>query len=281
MEAFHARHQGLFDPAALESKNVFIAGAGSMGSFAAELLVRAGVRRLMVADCDTVSEANLCRTVFDHVDIGRSKVEALASHLRAIRGGLDIDARHVNLRAISDDDLGSWLAGSHLVIAATDHPPTQARLSALSYHRVPTVFPGAYARGTGGEVIWTLPEETPCYLCILGALLASQAPPRGQMNYGLASGQLAAEPALGIDVLHVTLCASKIALALLLRETNSAAARILDPGRTVLFVGNSVDWVWREPFETIWARAERRPDCVCRIAPGSSTAALLDDEATT
>ena len=276
MDGFHARHLDLFDPRVIESKRVLIVGAGSVGSFAAMLLARAGVRKILLADFDTVSESNLCRTVFNKADIGRPKVEALSDHLHAIRDGIEVDARHIDLRTIDDDELSSWIASSDLVFAATDHPPTQARLSALAYHAVPTVFAGAYARGTGGEVIWTLPQQTPCYACVLGSLRDTQAPARGRAEYGVATGQLAAEPALGLDVLHVTLCATKVALALLLRGTDAAAAQILNARRSVLFVGNAVDWIWREPFETVWASADRRPDCVCQLAPGASTADLID-----
>jgi hypothetical protein len=135
-----------------------------------------------------------------------------------------------------------------------------------------------YAKGVGGEVLWTAPDETPCYACVLGALRGANAPPRGRTDYGLEPGTLAAEPALGIDILRVTVAAAKIALALLLRGTGSAVERILDPSQTVLFAGNAVDWIWQEPLETVWARAERKADCVCRLGPHGSTADLFTDD---
>lgn len=279
MESFHARHLDLFDPAILEAKRSLILGAGSVGSMAAMMLVRSGVRSVMIVDNEDVEDTNICRTLYGKSDVGRRKVDALAEHLHAIRDGLEVDARHADLTTVSDAEFGRWIDGCDLVIAATDHPPTQLRTSALAYPKVPTVFPGVYAKGTGGEVIWTLPNITPCYSCILGALAKTQGPSRGNSDYGIATGQLASEPALGLDVLHVTVCATKISLALLLRDTSAAAARILDPAKSVLFVGNAVDWIWREPFETVWGRAVRRTDCMCRLTGGASTADLLDDDA--
>ena len=277
MSGFHDRHEGLFDTGELEDKLVLVVGCGSVGSELSMRLVRAGVRRLSLVDFDEVCESNLCRTVYLARDIGRPKVDALAERLEEVRPGLQIERSAVDLAAVDDDKLAQWTASADLVVAATDHPGAQARLGALSYHRKPALFIGVYAKGTGGEVLFTLPDETPCYSCVLGAVRGQDAPGRGQTDYGIATGQLAAEPALGIDILHVTVCAAKIALALLLRGTGAAVEGLVDPERSVLFVGNRAEWIWTEPLQTVWARASRLDKCICRIAPGGSTADLLDD----
>ena len=263
-EAFHARHAGLFVPGNLEDKTVFITGAGSVGSQIALGLVRAGVLRFRIVDFDVVSASNICRTAYRERDIGRFKVDALRDVLREVRSDVDVVSVSLNVSNLDDDDLRTWIETSDLTIAATDHPPTQSRLGALSYGVKPALYCGIYARGEGGEVLFTLPEETPCYHCILGGIRGDAGPDRGKLDYGLTTGQLAAEPALGTDILHVTACATKIALALLLRGTGSEVEKAVDPSRSLLFVGNSVSWIWREPFETLWARAERKPDCLCR-----------------
>jgi len=275
MPEFHSRHLGLFDPSVLASKRVLLVGAGSVGSVLAMLLARSGVEHFTVYDPDVVSETNLCRSVYVASDVGSPKVEALARHLKAIRSEVDVDARRLSLSDVEDEELVAMIEGADLIVAVTDHPPTQARLGALSYHKKPAVFAGVYEKGAGGEVLWTAPEETPCYACVLGSIRGADAPPRGRTNYGVATGQLASEPALGIDILSVTVRAAKIALALLLRGTGSHVADVLDPSSSVVFVGNTVGWIWKEPFETVWARAERRDDCVCRLAPGQSTASLI------
>ena len=50
--------------AVLERARIGIAGAGGLGSNCAMHLVRAGVRRLVVADFDVVGESNLNRQFF-------------------------------------------------------------------------------------------------------------------------------------------------------------------------------------------------------------------------
>lgn len=278
-EHFHSRHEGIFDPSALEDQGVLIVGVGSVGSEFARLLARSGVRRFHLVDPDTVSATNLTRSTYVAADVGGLKVDALRAQLTAICGRLDIRRSAVRVDKVNDQTVRSWLSEASIVIAATDHPPTQARLGALSYGSIPAVFPGVYALGSGGEVIWTTPRETPCYACILGTLRGASEPPRPKTNYGAATaGQLVSEPALGIDILNVTVCAAKIALALLLRKTKSRVSNILDPSRSVLFVGNEVGWLFQEPFETVWARATRRDNCPCRLEAGQSSASLFTKE---
>lgn len=274
---FHARHAGLLDPNALRACEVLIVGCGSVGSEFARLLTRAGVRRFRLIDPDVVAVANLCRSSYLRGDVGRPKVDALAGQLGEITSDVDVETHFVGADEVRDADLAAMIEGASLVVAATDHPPTQARLGALGYPRRPCVFPGVYARGSGGEVLWTAPEQTPCYACVLGTFRGLRGPERPLTDYGSARGTLVAEPALGIDILHVTVCAARIAIALLVRESGSPLANVLDPTRTVLFVGNEAGWLFQEPFETVWARATRRDDCACRLRDGVSTASLFSE----
>lgn len=275
MEAFHARHIEIFEPHAIEEKSILFVGCGSVGSMLAEFLVRSGVKRFRLVDPDWVSPPNLSRSAFRQADLGATKVDALRRSLLAIRPTLEIEVHPQRVDEITDEALIEWISVSALVVAATDDPTAQARLSKLAYPRVPAIFPAVYAKGIGGEVLWTAPDETPCYSCVLAELRGASAPDRGQTDYGVVTGQLASEPALGIDILHVTVCAAKIALALLLRGTGSRVEAILNPVAPLLFVGNSAEWLFRAPFETVWARVERRDGCVCRLSDGSSTADLF------
>ena len=81
----------------LESARIGIAGAGGLGSNVAMHLVRAGVKRLVIADFDTVGESNLNRQFFFRDQLGRKKVEALAENLLRIEPALELDMRDVRL----------------------------------------------------------------------------------------------------------------------------------------------------------------------------------------
>ena len=61
----------------LENARVGIAGAGGLGSNCAMHLVRAGLKRLVIADFDVVSESNLNRQFFFRNQLAQKKVVAL------------------------------------------------------------------------------------------------------------------------------------------------------------------------------------------------------------
>ncbi|HNI35999.1 MAG TPA: ThiF family adenylyltransferase [Microthrixaceae bacterium] len=67
-----------------EGKTVELWGCGALGSWIAEILVRAGAARITLRDTGYVTAGLLVRQNFTELDIGRPKVAALADRLRAI-----------------------------------------------------------------------------------------------------------------------------------------------------------------------------------------------------
>lgn len=69
----------------LRGSFVVVCGAGAVGGYAIEALVRAGVGRLRVVDADVFGESNLNRQVLATVDtIGRRKAEVAGERARSI-----------------------------------------------------------------------------------------------------------------------------------------------------------------------------------------------------
>lgn len=109
----------------LENATVGIAGAGGLGSNCAAHLVRAGVKRLVVADFDVVSESNLNRQFFFRDQLGQKKVEALAVNLRRIEPDLDLSLRDVRLTPENAD----WtFAGCSIIVEALDSADAKSML---------------------------------------------------------------------------------------------------------------------------------------------------------
>lgn len=84
----HAR--GRFAPD-LTERTVLLIGAGALGSAVAELLVRGGLKRLVVSDSDTLEQGNLARHTLTLKEVGASKAEALASRLCSISPHVQVD----------------------------------------------------------------------------------------------------------------------------------------------------------------------------------------------
>lgn len=93
--------------ALLHQANVLVVGLGGVGAYAAEMIARAGVGRMTIADADTVSESNINRQLIAlHSTIGREKSELMAEHLRDISP--EIELQVIN-RFIKDDETDALL----------------------------------------------------------------------------------------------------------------------------------------------------------------------------
>lgn len=79
----------------LQKANVAVVGLGGVGSYAAEGLVRAGIGRLRIIDCDTIKETDVNRQLIAlSTNIDTPKVEAAKTRLLAINPNLKLDVRH-------------------------------------------------------------------------------------------------------------------------------------------------------------------------------------------
>ena len=74
----------------LRGCSVDLWGCGGIGSWLAELLVRAGISRITLRDPGHVTQGLLIRQNFSELDVGRPKAEALADRLRSINSKLDV-----------------------------------------------------------------------------------------------------------------------------------------------------------------------------------------------
>ena len=91
----------------LRNSNVLVVGVGGVGAYAAEMIVRAGVGRMTIADADKVSESNINRQLVAlHSTIGREKCDILAERLKDINPRLELTI--VN-RFIKDDETDALL----------------------------------------------------------------------------------------------------------------------------------------------------------------------------
>ena len=91
----------------LRNANVLVVGLGGVGAYAAEMIARAGVGRMTIADADTVSVTNINRQLIAlHSTIGREKSDLMAERLRDINP--DIELNVVN-RFIKDDETDALL----------------------------------------------------------------------------------------------------------------------------------------------------------------------------
>jgi molybdopterin-synthase adenylyltransferase len=160
---------GLAGQKALARGRVLIVGVGGLGSWVAELLARAGVGFLRLADDDRVDTVNLHRQgLYGEADAqGRlQKVRAAASRLGQLNGLVKLDAvaervDYCNIAALADD--------VDVIVDGTDNFATRFLINDYCVKTGrPWVFAGA-VRAEAQTAVF-IPGRTPCLRCVLDDL---------------------------------------------------------------------------------------------------------------
>lgn len=101
-DTWEARTELLVGPDQMElihQAEILLVGAGGVGGYAAEMLVRSGIQHLTLIDMDAVQETNINRQIIAlHSTIGKPKVEVWRERLLDINPRLELHAQQIFLR---------------------------------------------------------------------------------------------------------------------------------------------------------------------------------------
>ena len=124
----------------LRQAHVLVVGLGGVGAYAAEMIARAGVGRMTLADADVVNETNINRQLVAlHSTVGRQKAEVLAERLRDINPANELAV--IN-RYIKDEETYTLLDAApydYVVDAIDTLSPKLALIAAALERRLPLV----------------------------------------------------------------------------------------------------------------------------------------------
>ena len=132
----------------IRDAHVLVVGLGGVGAYAAEMIARAGVGRMTVADADTVNPTNINRQLVAlHSTVGRQKAEVLAERLRDINPAIGLTV--VN-RYIKDEETYTLLDAARYdyVVDAIDTLSPKLALIAASLERG---YPLVSSMGAGAK----------------------------------------------------------------------------------------------------------------------------------
>ncbi|HRS53646.1 MAG TPA: sulfur carrier protein ThiS adenylyltransferase ThiF [Bacteroidales bacterium] len=118
----------------LSTKVVGIAGCGGLGSNCAISLARVGIGKLIIADFDIVTEANLNRQYFFYDQIGEKKVYALYNNLLRVNPNVRVEPYDIKLDA---DNIIKIYSECDIIIEAFD----LAEMKEMIIETVQNTFP--------------------------------------------------------------------------------------------------------------------------------------------
>lgn len=148
--------------------SVLVVGVGGLGSWAAELLVRAGVGRIRLVDDDSVDITNIHRQAMyteSDAEARTLKIEAAAQRLRQINSTVEIETVYARLDRLTAEKL---VRDVDVVVDGTDNFETRFILNdcAMKLSK-PWVFAGV--QGTQAQMMTIVPGRTPCLRCVMDA----------------------------------------------------------------------------------------------------------------
>ncbi|MDD1667828.1 MAG: HesA/MoeB/ThiF family protein [Methanomicrobiales archaeon] len=147
----------------LKEAEIFIAGAGGLGSPVAIYLAVGGVGTLTVVDSDAVDRTNLNRQVL-HTDrdTGVKKVASAREKLEALNP--DITIRAIDAH-IGEGTAAKLVGRADGIVDCLDNYPARYILNRVALDKGIPLFHGAI-RGMYGQATTIIPGKTPCLACI-------------------------------------------------------------------------------------------------------------------
>ncbi len=126
---------------------VFIIGAGGLGCPVADLLCRAGIGEIGIADNDKVSLSNLNRQIlFNTADVNKYKVDVLKKKLKAINPFVSIKTYR---KRINKKNIDALISKYQIIIDTSDNFDTKFLLNEKSIKFKKKLIIGAISRFDG------------------------------------------------------------------------------------------------------------------------------------
>ena len=124
----------------LKNANILVVGVGGVGAYAAEMLVRAGVGSMTIADSDSVSESNINRQLIAlHSTVGRVKTEVLAERLKDINPELNLTIVSEYIKDEKTDEILDSTKFDYIVDAIDTLSPKLALIKGALDRNIPLV----------------------------------------------------------------------------------------------------------------------------------------------
>lgn len=157
----------------LQASHVLVIGLGGIGTWVAQGLSLAGVKKFTLVDPDVVEMANLNRQcLFALTDIGRVKVEAARNKLSQIDSSTHVNG--LQKRITSKDDCVEMAQQANLIVNCADEPSTDTVNRIVSEAGYELNLPHILCGGYDGHLSFigptVIPGKSACWYCYEHAL---------------------------------------------------------------------------------------------------------------
>ncbi|MEX2206656.1 MAG: ThiF family adenylyltransferase [Myxococcota bacterium] len=273
-----SRIRQLFDVGSMSDARVLVAGCGSGGGSVALQLVMSGIRNFTLIDNEKLEIENVIRHVCGLRYLGRAKTEALADVLRDRNPEISVETIDQDLMTL--EGLDGLIAGSTVVVAATDNEPSRYRLNdACVKTRTPFAVGRVFTRGIGGEVFSYRPGEGGCLACLERVL--ERTTYRDQVReidllsdeqrdalYGMEVSEIKDSPGLTIDITFISAFHTRFTLDAIAARLSERPKYMQPISENYLVWGNRPAHPFKKNFELQRISLPPQEGClVCGVSP--------------
>jgi adenylyltransferase/sulfurtransferase len=174
----------------LKQANVFIAGAGGLGSPISLLLVAAGVGKVRIVDNGKVELSNLNRQIlYRNEDFEKYKIDCAEKALKGLNPYIHVEAIREEIR---EDNVNELVGECGIIVDALDNYATRYLLNQTTFEKNIPLVHGAVEEFYG-QVTTIIPGRTNCLKCIFPEVPEQQTWPIISVTCGLIASIQAAE----------------------------------------------------------------------------------------
>ncbi len=150
----------------LKNKKILLIGLGALGSNILDLLIRAGIKNIILIDRDYVEFSDLLTSPLytsEDAQISKPKVIASLEKIKSIDENLNVEIFFENFSSQFVKNFN--FSGIDLLIDAVDNLETRFLINEASFkYRIPFIHGACVSER--GEVSFFKPWEGPCYRCL-------------------------------------------------------------------------------------------------------------------
>ena len=229
-----SRFRGILETNALSNKKVFIIGLGSGGSQLASELSNSGVMYLCLMDYDRYEVSNVMRQLPGLSHVGRYKTNAIADLIKDKNPFAKIQTWTAKVSWKIIDEIRKVVQKVDLAICATDSKESKLIMNRVCFEeKKPCIFPGAFRRAYGGQILFVRPGKSLCYQCFC-MYVPKFAKDEEISNLEQAEGlaytdrPVPIEPGLSNDIAPISTMTVKLAIQELIKDTNTTLESLND-----------------------------------------------------
>lgn len=241
-EEIFSRIDGILETDVLSGKKVFIAGLGSGGSAISIELAKSGVMHFYLMDHDRIEVGNLLRHEAGVSDVARYKTKVMAERIHEKNPYAEVKTWQDKVSPENMEQVWEIVREADIVICATDNRTSKLILNRLSVEgNKPCLFPGAFRRAYGGQILFVRPRVSPCYQCFVMHL-----PDQGKdqevsnqeqaNNLSYTDRPVPIEPGLSTDIAPISIMVTKLVIQELLKGAETTFASLFDDLVAPLFI---------------------------------------------